>query len=305
MINDYSYVALTNEGKRIKGVLEAPNKKLLSEYLSNKSLTLLEVKQYKNLFTQMSKITIGKTIKEEELIFFLKQLSSMLSSKMRTVDALEVIASQTQQKIVRRIMFDVYYEVAAGNSVSNAMMKYPKDFPLLLVNMIRNGERSGDLITTIDNIANYYEGNREIKSEIMGAISTPLVYIAMAIGVAVMVVTIVLPNYIGLFESTNVDMPAITQMLLDISYFFQDYWMYLLSGGIIFGIVFYLIFYKTPRGKLLLGQLLIRFPVFGKIVVMLNLSVIASTLSQMVANHVNLIEAVHAANSINKNGVYK
>ncbi|XMB66505.1 type II secretion system F family protein [Mycoplasmatota bacterium zrk1] len=305
MINDYKYVALTHEGKRIKGTFEAPSKKILVDYLYDKGLNILEIEEYSNLFTKLSKITVGKTIKNDELIFILKQLSSMMKAGMRSVDSLEVIASQTQQKIVKRILFDIYFEVASGKRLSEAFSKYPKDFPSLLINMIRNGEKSGDLITTVDNIADYYERNREIRNDVIGALSMPTAYILMAIGVSIMVVTVVLPNYVGLFETNDVEMPAITQALLDVSHFFFDYGSYLAVGALLFSILFYLIFYRTEKGKTLLGRILIQMPIFGKIVVMFNLSIIASTLSQMVVNHVNLLDAIKATATITKNAIYK
>ncbi|XMB87272.1 type II secretion system F family protein [Mycoplasmatota bacterium WC44] len=305
MIKDFKYTATTRDGKKIKGTMEAPNKKVLAEFLFEKGLTIISLDEYSNIFTKLSKITLGKTIKEEELIFILQQLSAMLKAKMRVVDALEVLASQTSQKIVRRILYDIFFMVQSGMYLSDAMGKYPHDFPKILINMLRNGELQGDLVSVLDNVESYYSSNKELKSDILGAITMPALYLGLGIAVSIGMITFVLPNYLDLFTSLDAELPKATKMLLDISDFLTANWNSLLLGIVVFIALFYIIFFKYEKGKYWFSYALIRAPFLGKITIMYNLSNISSTLSQMVVNHVNLLDGLTATRNIINNQVYK
>ncbi len=305
MINYYKYSARNRLGKVIKGVMEAPSKEILAQFLYDKGLTLKEVKEDTSFLRKLLGLQLGKAINEENLIFILKQLSAMLRAGMRVAEAIEVLATQTKQNSVRRIMFDIYFNIDAGMYLSDAMAMYPKEFPKLMTNMIRNGESAGDLIMAIENISDYYLENRELRRDILGALTMPVLYIIMGIAVTVIMITFVLPNYVTLFASTGATLPTPTLVLLNIGNFFSSYYQIMGIIFLLFATAFYFIFFRTEKGKRWFSIYAIRAPITGQIVIMYNLSNIASTLNQMVRNKMKLLDAIESATRIVKNVIYK
>jgi type IV pilus assembly protein PilC len=171
--------------------------------------------------------------------------------------------------------------------------------------MINNGETSGDLVQAIENIATYYEDNRQVRMDIIGALTMPALYIVMGIVVTAVMIVFVLPNYVTLFASTGATLPAPTQILLNIGEFFTNYYL-VLAGLFLAGAVgFYAYFIKTENGRRTLSKILIKMPVFGEVVIMYNLSTIASTLNQMVRNKMKLLDAIAASTKIIRNTIYR
>ncbi len=305
MITNYKYTAINRQKKLVKGQMQAPNKEILANFLYEKGLTLKEVKENNSALAFLNNFNIGKVIKEVEMIFLLKQLSAMIKAGMRSAEAVEVLATQTKNKQIRTILFDVYFNVHAGMYLSEAMAKHPTEFPKLMTNMINNGETSGDLVQAIDNISTYYEDNRQVRMDIIGALTMPAIYIVMGIVVTAIMIVFVLPNYVELFATTGTELPKPTQILLDIGNFFTNYASILGILTLLFASAFYGFFFKTEKGRKAFSVMLIRMPVFGEVVIMYNLSTIASTLNQMVSNKLKLLEAIEASTKIIKNVVYR
>lgn len=305
MINNYKYTALNRQRKLVKGQMQAPNKEILANFLYEKGLTLKEVKEHNDIFAFLNNVNIGKVIKEVDMIFLLKQLSAMIKAGMRSAEAVEVLAAQTTNKQIRTILFDVYFNVSAGMYLSEAMAKHPNEFPRLMTNMINNGERSGDLVQSLENLATYYEDNRQVRQDIIGALTMPALYIVMGILVTAVMIIWVLPNYVTLFAQTGRDLPVPTQILLDIGNFFNRYFALLSTLFLIIGSSLYFYLFRTDHGRRTFSVTLCKTPIIKEIVIMYNLSTIASTLSQMVRNKMKLLDAIEASSKIIKNVVYR
>ncbi len=305
MIRNYKYVATNREGNVIKGRMQAPNKRILARYLASRSLQPKEINEYRDWFGFLSNITIGKTIKDKDLIFILKQIAAMLRAGIRLSDSIEIIAIQTTDKVTRRILYDVFFDLESGKMLSEAMERYPVDFPRLTRNMLEIGEVNGDLLSAVENLATFYENNLEVRNDIRGAITMPIIYIMMGIAVATIMIIFVVPSYSRLFATTGGDLPVPTQILVNVGEFFTNNWLQFLfmTSAILF--LLYYLFALNERGKRIFAELLIRMPIVGQLVIMSNQSTIASTLSQMVNNKVRMIEAVIACTKIVKNNVYR
>lgn len=305
MIRDYKYVATDMVGNTVKGTMEAPNKKILARFLTTRGLSPKEINETKSIFGRLSKIQLGKTIKTQELIFILKQLSAMLQAGLRLSDTLEVIATQTKDKIVRRIIFDLYFEVEAGKKLSEAMEKYPNDFPKLMRNMIKIGEENGDLVASVDNLSQYFEQNMEVKQDIISALTLPTIYILMGIAVAAVMIIFVIPGYSDLFATTGNELPGPTQTLINVGDFVSGNALYLAFMFTLISFLLYYLFGINEKGQRVFSIILIRMPIIGQVVTMYNLSTISATLSQLVQNKVRIIEAVHSTTKVVKNRIYQ
>ena len=177
-IYDYKYRAKRlKDGKVVKGMTEAPSKTMVDKFLQESGLKPIEIFQQDSWFQKVNRITIGKVIKERDLIFYLKQLASLLRAGVKLNEASEILATQQTNKNIRRILYGIYYEVNSGQTLADAYKEYPQDFPQILVAMVGVGERTGDLKGAISEIIIYFENQYRLKSSISSTMMMPVIYL--------------------------------------------------------------------------------------------------------------------------------
>ena len=166
-IYDYRYKAKRlKDGKIVKGITEAPNKTMVESFLTESGLKPIEIVQHNSFMSRMNRVTVGKVIKERDLIFYLKQLSSLLRAGVKLNEASEILATQQTNKNIRRILYGIYYEVNSGQTLAESFEEYPKDFPQILISMVAVGEKTGDLKSAITQIIGYFETQYRLKSSL-------------------------------------------------------------------------------------------------------------------------------------------
>ena len=305
-LKNFKYVCINVEGKTIKGRMEAVNKSVCIKYLQTKNYKVKSVKEYKNVITKLEQITIGRLINQKQLVFFLKQLGSLINSGVKLLPALELLSLQQENRNIRRLYFELYQQVYNGNLLSRAMSKRKQEFPNLLVQMIKVGELSGELGQTILKMADYYESQIKLTTEIKSAVRMPLIYLGAAIVISIGMLLFVFPNITGLFESFgDVELPPITQFFLDTGDFFQKYALIIFGSLLIIGLVFTGLYRYNVGFHYYVKLTLLKMPIFGKLIQMSNQILIANSLSQMLSNGIHSMEALKTTKDILNHDVYK
>ncbi|TNF07127.1 MAG: hypothetical protein EP317_05385, partial [Bacillota bacterium] len=230
-LKNYKYVAKDDSGKIIKGRMEALNRTSCIKFIQTKNLHVVSVTEYKSLISTLNNISFGKLISMKQIIFFLKQLGSLLKAGVKLLPALELLSLQQENKQLRKLFFELYQNVYNGFSFSKSLANRPKDFPNLLVMMIEVGEVSGDLPDTVIRMADYYSNQMKLNGKIVGAIRTPMIYLFVALTIAVGMLLFVFPNITGLFSAFgDAKVPGITQAFLDAGDFMINYSIPLFSS---------------------------------------------------------------------------
>jgi type IV pilus assembly protein PilC len=305
-IRSFKYTAENQKGENIKGKMEAINREICHKFIESKNYKVIEIREYNNIITALNNITIGSLIKQKDLIFFLKQLGSLLTSGVPLLSALELLSLQNEKRNLRRLYFELYHEVYNGYSFSNALSKRPKEFPKLLVQMVQVGELSGDLDNMVIQMAEYYDKQLKISNGIKGAIRMPAIYLIATLLIAAGMLLFVFPNITDLFSSFgDAELPAITQFFLDTGSFFEKY--ILAIAIVILGVVstVFLLDRYHKKTHLFFTKAILKLPVIGKLIQMHNQIMIANALSQMLANGVNSLDALKIIKTFIKNTVYK
>ena len=307
IIYDYKYRAKRlKDGKIVKGITEAPSKNMVDKFLQEQGLKPIEIQQQKSWLQSLNRITLGGVIKERDLIFYLKQLSSLLGAGVKLNEASEILATQQTNKNIRRILYGIYFEVNSGQTLAESYAEYPNDFPQILVSMVQVGERTGDLKTTLKDIVKYFESQYRLKTSIKSTLMMPAIYLVVGLMVAVFIMVFVMPNFESMFDSVDgVKMPAITQFFMDTGDFITESWYVLLFGGASFITLFILSKKRFVKFQIFLSYIAIKMPIIGSVVQMNNLSRIASTLSQMLNNHVALQDSLATTYDTINNRIYK
>ena len=307
IIYDYKYRAKRlKDGKIVKGITEAPSKNMVDKFLQEQGLKPIEIQQQKSWLQSLNRITLGGVIKERDLIFYLKQMSSLLGAGVKLNEASEILATQQTNKNIRRILYGIYFEVNSGQTLAESYAEYPNDFPQILVSMVQVGERTGDLKTTLKDIVKYFESQYRLKTSIKSTLMMPAIYLVVGLMVAVFIMVFVMPNFESMFDSVDgVKMPAITQFFMDTGHFITESWYVLLFGGASFITLFILSKKRFVKFQIFLSYIAIKMPIIGSVVQMNNLSRIASTLSQMLNNHVALQDSLATTYDTINNRIYK
>ncbi len=305
-LRNFKYIAINADGKTIKGKMEAISKSVCIKYLQTKNYKVKNITEYRNIITYLEQISIGRLLKTKQLVFFLKQLGSLINSGVKLLPALELLSLQQDNKNIRKLYFELYQQVYNGNLLSKAMSRRPKEFPNLLIQMVKVGELSGELPETILKMAKYFESQMKLTSEIKGATRMPLIYLGAAIVISIGMLLFVFPNITGLFASFgDAKLPPITQFFIDTGDFFQQYSIFIFGFGALIAGGFYFLYKYHVKFHYFVKLMILKMPVFGGLIQMNNQILIANSLSQMLSNGIHAMEALETTKDILEHDVYK
>jgi len=274
---DFSYVAYTKDRSLIKGTVSAQSVEAARGLISQRGYNVVSIKQ--SFSFDLSKLNVSLTpVKPKEIVMFSRQMALLLESGTDIVAALELLQSQVGDKMLRGILAQIVIDIRGGNSLSAAMRKHPKAFSSIFHRAIAAGEAGGNLEIVLRQMADFIERQEETNKKIKGAMSYPIIVSVVAVIVVVIIVMFVLPTFMGLYESFNIELPGPVKILMSLVDFLKNYGLYLLIGlvALIIGIMVY---FRTPGGKYLSSRLKLKMPVLGRIVQLTELSRVARTIS--------------------------
>lgn len=291
---NYSYSAMAKSGKVKKGKLEARNKTLAGQMLKDSGLFPLEIME-EGMMTK--DFVFGNPVSVKDLTVFCQQFEAVLSAGISVMEALFLLKEQTENKHFRKIIEDVHGSVEQGESLSSSMAKHPKIFPGILINMIEAGEVSGNLEIALNRMASHFEKEFKLKQSVKKATTYPIVVSIISTGVVILLLVVVIPTFVGMFDDMGMELPFTTRMLLAISDFVIHKW-YILLLGIGFIIFFFTYYAKSELGKMSLSSIKLRLPLFGTLNTKVVASRFARTLSTLLASGLPLLEALEVVSKV-------
>jgi type II secretory pathway component PulF len=254
----YRYSARNESGGQVKGVLEAADRDKALEALGAKNLfpiTLaLEDGGQKKLFRRRAK--------PEELIMFTRQLASLGKAGLPILTTLDIIHQQLDDPRWKKLVGRLQEDIIAGNSLSQALNKYPDFFSPVYANFVYAGEQGGVLEDVLDRLADLLTHNLENQRAVKAALAYPKMVLTAMAGAAVVIMTFVTPKFAEIFRATRLELPLPTRIMLGANRGFQDFWPLILAVLIALGFgVFWLL--KSERGRIFWDRFKLRLPVFG------------------------------------------
>jgi type IV pilus assembly protein PilC len=215
----------------------------------------------------------------------------MINAGLPLVQALDILAQQTENKILAEVTRQVVYDVESGHTLADALRKHPRAFADLYVNMVAAGEAGGILDTILVRLAEFLEKNDAIIRKVKGAMVYPTVILAVA-GIAIAVLLIfVIPTFQTMFASVNMELPLPTKIVIGASDLLTGYWWAML-GAIGFGFFALNRYYKTSAGKLQIDHLLLRLPVLGDVIRKSAVSRFTRTLGTLISSGVSILDGL-------------
>ncbi len=302
-MESFGYVAVNKAGKEIKGSIEAENEaKALAEIKARGMMVVSMAKQ--GVLTKDISIDIGGKPKPRDLSVFCRQFVSMTKAGVSIIDALKMLSEQTENKKLQKAIVQVRVDVEKGEPLADAFAKHPKVFPNLLVSMTQAGEASGSLDVAMERMASHFEKASKTKALIKKAMIYPVVLVVVMIAVVIVMLLVVIPSYTSMFNDLDAELPAITQAMVSGSNFIKQYW-YLCVAVVVGVVVACKAYAGTNSGKHVFGKLALLIPAMKNLKQKEAASMMARTLSTLMAAGVPLTESVGIVSNTMSNIWYK
>lgn len=298
----YKYKVRDSSGKVISNTFEAPSIKDVRIFLTNEGYEVVEIKERSKFDID---INISTKIKKGDLAFMLTQLSTYIKAGIPLINSVRILAKQTTNKMYKKILNKVVYELVVGEKFSVALEKQKGSFPTLLINMVKTSEMTGDLAGTLEEMAAYYTETEKSRKQMISALIYPSVILTVAIVAIVFVIVYVVPQFVGMFESNNAELPAITKFIIAMSDFFSNYWLWLIIGLIAIIIIFKLLYSNVKEFRKSIQTMLMHLPVFGNVIVYNEVSTITRTFASLLNHNVFITDSMEILSKLSNNEVYK
>ncbi len=299
-----TYKAVGKDGKVLRGTIEAKDVREAVSYLHSKQLTPIDVTPQKNNLELAKLLPFVKKTHSADLVFFTRQLSSMITSGLTLMQALNILRQQTKNEAMSKIIEQIVTEIEDGNSFSSALSKHPDVFSSIYVSLIKAAETSGVLDKVLLRLAETLEKQEKLKSTIKGALMYPIIVILGMVAVMTLMMIVVIPQLSVLFESLNVELPLTTQIVIGMSKFMISFWPVIIVFVILSMFVFRQL-RKTESGKLILDQLVLKLPIFGNLISQTILAQFTRTLALLIGTGNLVVDSLNQSANVAGNVVYK
>ena len=301
-LKGYSYVVINSVNKKEKGFFDAESEDEVRTFLEGQDYQVLEVKPKSAMDIDISG---PPKLKPEDLSFTLTQLSTYIKSGIPLVDSVRILAKQAKKPAHKKIYGQVVYELLKGESFSTALAKQGKVFPSLLINMVKTSEMTGDLPSILDYMAEYYTSMNQTRKQMKSAMTYPIVVLTIALGVLVFMLVYLVPQFASMFESNDAKLPAITLIVLGVSSFIQNYYIYLIVGIVVMIVIFKYLMNHVQSFKLSVQTILMHLPVVGKIIIYNEIANFTKTFASLLNHGVFITDSMEILSKITDNEVFK
>ncbi len=284
------YKAASKEGKLVQGLLDAKDIQEAAEYLRTKELIPVNISKVDN--KPWANLPMFKRVKSTDLVLFTRQLSSMLSSGLTLMKALEILKDQMENPSMSEVVSTLIGDVQEGKTFSQALSKHPKVFTPIYVSIIKAGEQSGLLDKVLSRLADNLEKQAKLKSTVKSALMYPVIVIILMVLVMAIMMIFVIPQLTVLYTNLNVPLPLPTQIVVGLSNFMIAGWPFVVGGiaALVYG---FRKWAKTQNGEAIIDKTLLKTPVFGKLINQTILAEFSRTFGLLVGTGTLVVESLN------------
>jgi len=290
----YAYIGKTRQGILKKGVLAARTRDDAVEQLRRQQVTVTSLKEKTSKEAGWRNLSIGSGVGDKDIVVFTRQFATMINAGLPLIQCLEVLSSQSENRVLGKTIGEIRFEVEAGATFADSLRKHPKVFDDLYVNMVHAGEVGGMLDTILQRLAKHIEKAMKLKSKIKGAMIYPAAIVSVAVAVIAILMIWVIPVFARMFSEMSggkVGLPGPTQLVIDTSNFIQTNVVYMLVAAAAagYGVKRY---YGTKKGRVAIDRLVLKLPVFGPLIQKAAVAKFTRTLGTLVSSGVPILEGM-------------
>jgi type IV pilus assembly protein PilC len=297
----FVYTAVDRKGKKSSGVLEANSIADLRVKLKSKNLYVTEAQDAVEV-KRSKEIQSSQKVKLKPLAVFCRQFATLINSGITAIKALDILFQQTEDKVLKKHIGQIYESVQKGDAMSDAFRRQGEAFPELFINMVLAGESSGTLDGVLLRMADHYEKENKLKNKIKGAMIYPIVLMTLTIAVVILMLVVVLPSFTGIILSGGGTLPLPTRLLIGLSDFLSAYW-YLVAGIITLIAIGWRAFKRSDKGQLWWDSRKLKLPIVKKSLRMVYSARFARTLSTLLSSGIQMLQCIEITARVVNNQV--
>lgn len=290
----FEYQALTPEGKRQKGFIEADSDRLARQALREDGLYPVWVEHAVGHKTKKAIFRWQRPIPSQQVALFSRQLATLVDAGIPVEEALHATAQQTRYRRLRKTILSVRSRVREGHTLADGLSEHPHVFSNIFLALVLAGERSGDLGSVLNRLAEYLEESQKLRSTILQGLIYPIVLTTVAIGVVAILMSFVVPKVIAQFDHVHQQLPLLTQLLIKTSAVIESYGLFALLALLVLLIVGHLLL-KSPSHKATWHRLILKLPAVSGMVTTINAARMLRTLHILSSSGVPLLDALRTS----------
>src|SRR6266404_1312070 len=297
------YRAVTQDGKTIRGLIEAKDVNEAATYLRQHQFVPVQIiPETKTGFIRF--VPFLHRIKASDIVFFTRQLASMITSGLTLLQALNVLKNQLQSVGMTEIVQGVITEIEDGAMLSKALEKYPHAFSPIYIALVKTAESSGLLDKVLTRLAENLEKNERLVHTIRSALLYPFIVVVMMVLVMVVMMIYVIPQLTTLYGNLNMSLPLPTVIVIGMSTFLTNYWYIAIT---IFLILFFYLrsWYRKPSGRKTADAYILKLPIFGRLLRDSMMAEFARTFSLLISSGSLVVDSLIKSSDVVGNVIYK
>jgi type IV pilus assembly protein PilC len=283
----WNYSARSVSGDIKRAEIEATSREEVIAHLRSQRLIPMSVREKPRGIN----LPGGGKIKTRDTVIMTRQFATMINAGLPLVQALDILAKQSENKTMRESLQEILHDVESGNTLADAMREHPKAFSALYVNMVAAGETGGILDTILLRLAGFLEKNEALARKVKGAMIYPAVISFVAASAIVVLLLFVIPTFQQMFASFDQALPLPTRLVIGASALLQSYW-WLVGGAAIGGTWLFRRWIATPTGRLIFDRAMLRVPVLGNLARKSSVARFTRTLGTLLSSGVTILDGL-------------
>jgi len=303
---NYHYTALDKRGTKVKGDISAVNEQAARIAIRDKGLFVvsmgLESQRFKLPKFFQSSETSSARVPQKELVFFTRQLSTLIRSGFKLDSALNAISEQVAHPRFHEAILDIDKQVKEGKTLYEALSVYPYVFSETYRSLVKAGEASGQLHNILSKLAVYLEDQRRLKNKVLATLTYPAIMILTSVAVVGVLMAYVVPNITSVLTAQNKELPLVTSILIESSSFLAAWWHAIL-GLIGLGLLSLRQYYRSKSGRRILDRFMLSLPLLGALFTKVAISRFASTFAVLLRSGVDILKALSIVKDVSGNVV--
>ena len=286
----FVWTGKTRQGTLQRGEVSAKSREEVIALLRKQNILVTSIQQ-KARALGLAIPGLGGGVSDKDIVVFTRQFATMIDAGLPLVQCLEILTAQTENKVLAKTIGEVRQDVEAGSTYADALRKHPKVFDALYVNMVAAGEAGGILDTILNRLAKHIEKAMKLKKQIKTAMVYPAVIMCVAVIIIAILMVWVIPVFAKMFADFGGALPAPTQLVVSASYFMKSNIIYMIIGVGLFIFAFRR-FYRTPMGRKLVDRAALRLPVVGDLIRKAAVAKFTRTLGTLISSGVPILDGL-------------
>lgn len=303
----FKYTAIDPKGKKETNIFIALSKMEVLTYLTNENFKVLSIETSKLINILYGPDSQFQTkMSTKDLVFWLTQLSTYIKSGITLTESMRILSKQLGKKRSKKRLYDsIVYNLTLGESFSTALAKQGKTFPALLISMIKTAEATGELESTLDDMANYYTEVENTRKAMVSALMYPSIISVFSVGVITFILLYVMPKFEGVYKEAGAELNPFTQFLLDASAFLQLNIIKILLVILLIILILVILYRKVKEFRKFMQEVAMKLPLFGKIIIYKEMNIFAKTFASLLKNNVFITDSINLLYEVTSNEIYR